>query len=204
MEETFARALQFTLAGAAAFAVALWFAMSIWTYRDIERRSSNIVVQVLATLVVVLGFIPGIVIYLLLRPRETVEQRYQREIEESYLAQELSAVPACPRCDRAVRDEFIFCPDCGTSLRRTCGSCGRLVDADWNICAFCGHDLPARGAASANGRGRVATTSRRQRQYANTDDWEVDIDSDSDEERPSRQRSGQPSPAAGGTQDSWR
>lgn len=204
MEETFARALQFTLAGTAAFAVALWFAMSIWTYRDIERRSTNFIVQVLATLVVVLGFIPGIVIYLLLRPRETVEQRFQREIEESYLAQELRSVPACPACDRAVRDEFIFCPDCGTSLRRTCGSCGRLVDADWQICAFCGHDLPARGAANVNGRGRTAAAARRQRRYAHSDDWEVDVGSDAETESAERKRTSRSSPAAGGSQEDWR
>ncbi len=202
MEESFARALQFTLAGTAAFAVALWFAMSIWTYRDIERRSQNVAVQVLATLVVVLGFIPGILIYLLLRPRETVEQRYQREIEETYLAQELGAVPACPSCDRAVRDEFIFCPDCGASLRRTCGSCGRLVDADWRICAFCGHDLPARGAP-ANGRARSAQP-RRQRQYAHTDDWEVDMADDSAGDAKPRGRSSRSAPASGGAQESWR
>ena len=174
MEETFARALQFTIAGVAAFSVALWFALAVWTFRDIERRSSSIVVQVLATLVVVLGYIPGVAIYLLLRPRETAEQRMQREIEESYLAQELGSVPVCPGCTRPIRDEFIFCPDCGTSLRRTCGSCGRLVDADWSICAFCGHDMPARGVAAANGRARVPVAAR----HGETDDWEVDLETD--------------------------
>lgn len=178
MEEMFARALQFTLAGIAAFGVALWFALAVWTFRDIERRSSSIVVQVLATLVVVLGFIPGIAIYLLLRPGETAEQRMQREVEESYLAQELGSVPVCPGCSRAIRDEFIFCPDCGTSLRRTCGSCGRLVDANWSICAFCGHDMPARGVAAVNGRARVPEVARDRSRHTETSDWEVDLEAD--------------------------
>ena len=204
MEETFARALQFTLAGIAAFGVALWFAMSVWTYRDIERRSTNVVVQILATLVVVLGFIPGIVIYLLLRPRETVEQRYQREIEDSYLAQELGSIPVCPDCGRGIRDEFIFCPDCGASLRRTCGSCGRLVDSDWSICAFCGHDLPTRGAPAMNGRSRAPSAPQRQRRYAQSGDWEVDMDEDAEERTPSRSAPRRTSPASGGTQDGWR
>ena len=186
MEETFARALQFTIAGLAAFGVALWFAMAVWTYRDIERRSSNIAVQILATLVVVLGFLPGIVIYLLLRPRETVEQRYQREIEDSYLAQEISSIAACPICARAVKDEFIFCPDCGTSLRRTCGSCGRLADADWKVCAFCGHDLPHRSGTPANGRSQTIGPSRPQRRYTQTGEWEVDINADGAGEKKSR------------------
>jgi hypothetical protein len=85
LEETFARTIQFIVASIAAFSVALWFALAVWTYRDIGQRTGSIAVQVVSTLVVVLGFLPGVVIYLLLRPRETVEQRYQREIEETYL-----------------------------------------------------------------------------------------------------------------------
>lgn len=178
--------------------------MAVWTFRDIERRSTNVAVQILATLVVVLGFIPGIVIYLLLRPRETVEQRYQREIEDSYLAQELTSIPMCPECARPVRDEFIFCPDCGTSLRRTCGSCGRLVDADWQVCAFCGHDLPNRSAASANGRGRGATAPQRKRQYAQAGDWEIDIEGDISGEASTASTSRRTTPASGSAQDGWR
>jgi RNA polymerase subunit RPABC4/transcription elongation factor Spt4 len=181
LEETFARALQFIVASTAAFGVALWFALAVWTFRDISQRSSNLVVQVLATLVVVLGFLPGVVIYLLLRPRETHEQRYQREIEESYLAQELGALPACPRCSRSVRDEFTFCPDCGTTLRRTCGSCGRLVDIGWAICAFCGYDLPTRAAAGSNGHARIEPSAPRVR-ITNTDNWEVDLEHDDESE----------------------
>lgn len=183
MEETFARALQFILASTAAFGVALWFALAVWTFRDIGQRSTNLAVQVLATLVVVLGFLPGLVIYLLLRPRETREERYQREIEESYLAQELGALPACPRCSRSVRDEFTFCPDCGTTLRRACASCGRLVDIDWAVCAFCGYDLPPRGPIQLNGNGRgVPVTPRAQ--ITRTDDWEVDLENDEEAQEP--------------------
>jgi RNA polymerase subunit RPABC4/transcription elongation factor Spt4 len=189
LEETFARTIQFIVASIAAFSVALWFALAVWTYRDIGQRTGNIAVQIVSTLVVVLGFLPGIVIYLLLRPRETLEQRYQREIEETYLAQELSGLPSCPRCARSVRDEFIFCPDCGTVLRRTCGNCGRLADVDWEICAFCGSDLPARVALEGNGNGRIRERSER---YSHTDDWEVDLDltDGSDAPRPATQEQG--------------
>ncbi|MEZ4572176.1 MAG: zinc ribbon domain-containing protein, partial [Thermomicrobiales bacterium] len=171
-------------------------------FRDIERRSSNILVQVLATLVVVLGFIPGIVIYLLLRPRETSEERYQREIEESYLAQELGSVPVCPRCSRGIRDEFIFCPDCGASLRRTCGSCGRLVDSDWNICAFCGHDLPSRSTARRNGR--VHEPAVPVARHSQTDDWEVDLDTDEDLTRPPAKSGSRSSSGTGSGQEERR
>lgn len=126
--------------------VALWFALVVWTYRDAVLRSRNPLMQVFSTLIVVLFFIPGTVIYLLLRPRETLEERQQRWIEEEYLAQELDEILACPSCSRAVRDEWIYCPSCRFQLRRACQGCGRLVETGWEMCAFCGGDL--RGAAS--------------------------------------------------------
>lgn len=173
MEQTVVRLLEFSIAILAAFSVALWFALAVWTYRDITRRSENIAMQVMATLVVVLGFIPGIVIYLLLRPRETLDERYQRAVEEEYLAQELGSIPVCPNCERSVRDEFIFCPECGTVLRRSCVSCGRLVDADWNLCAYCGVDLPARALSSRNGKVSEESVSAL---VTSSDAWEVDLE----------------------------
>jgi RNA polymerase subunit RPABC4/transcription elongation factor Spt4 len=205
MEATFARVLQFTLAGLAAFSVALWFAMAVWTYRDIERRSTNVAVQILATLVVVLGFLPGIVIYLLLRPRETLEQRYQREIEDSYLAQEIGSIAVCPDCAHPIKDEFMFCPDCGNSLRRTCGNCSRLVDADWKICAFCGHDLPYRSSTpTSNGRGQSAIPPEPQRRHAQSGDWEVDMTSDDIGEPPASAAPGKKSRARRQSQERGR
>lgn len=173
MEQTVVRLLEFSIAILAAFSVALWFALAVWTYRDITRRSENIAMQVLATLVVVLGFLPGIVIYLLLRPRESIEERYQRAVEEEYLAQELGSIPVCPNCERSIRDEFIFCPECGTVLRRTCVSCGRLVDADWNLCAYCGIDLPARALVPRNGKVASESVSTL---APISNEWEVDLE----------------------------
>ena len=141
MEEVLARIVQFSIALIGAFTVALWFALVIWTYRDAVSRSRNAVMQVFSTLIVVLFFIPGVVIYLLLRPRETLEEKQQRWIEEEYLAQELDDVAVCPSCSHHVREEWIFCPTCRFQLRRPCHSCGRLVESAWEVCAFCGIEL---------------------------------------------------------------
>ena len=97
--------------------------------------------QVFSTLIVVLFFIPGVIIYMLLRPRETLDERQQRWIEEEYLAQELDEISICPSCNHAVRDEWIFCPNCRFQLRRACQTCGRLVETNWEVCAFCGDEL---------------------------------------------------------------
>lgn len=152
MEEVLARIFQFSVALVGAFTVALWFALVIWTYRDAVLRSHNPLMQVFSTLIVVLFFVPGVIIYLLLRPRETLDERQQRWIEEEYLAQELDEISICPSCNHGVRDEWIYCPSCRFQLRRACQDCGRLVETGWEVCAFCGAELrlPAtRGAESA-------------------------------------------------------
>lgn len=141
LEEVLARILQFSIALIGAFAVALWFALVVWTYRDAVLRSRNPLMQIFSTLIVVLFFIPGTVIYLLLRPRETLDERQQRWIEDEYLAQELDDLLTCPSCSRTVRDEWIYCPSCRFQLRHACRGCGRLVETGWEMCAFCGVDL---------------------------------------------------------------
>jgi RNA polymerase subunit RPABC4/transcription elongation factor Spt4 len=152
VEETIARVLQFGLAISIAFTVALWFALAVWAYRDISARTENPLAQIAATLVVILGFVPGLLIYLLLRPRETLEAAYQRSVEEDYLAQEIAAYPICPGCRRGLRDEYVFCPHCGMELRRHCVSCGRLVDINWRVCAFCGEPQSLDAARVASPR----------------------------------------------------
>jgi RNA polymerase subunit RPABC4/transcription elongation factor Spt4 len=140
LEETIARLLQVFVALAGAYLLALWFALAIWTYRDITARTTNAVVQVLSTLLAVLFFAPGAIIYLILRPRETLDEAFQRSIEEEYLVQDLEEYPLCPSCRRAVRDDFVYCPHCHVELRGACENCRRLIDLRWEICAYCGAD----------------------------------------------------------------
>ncbi|HQX63600.1 MAG TPA: hypothetical protein PK593_09105, partial [Thermomicrobiales bacterium] len=105
MEALIARILQIFLALTGAYSLALWFALVVWTYRDITTRSANAVTHIFSTLVVVLFWIPGVVIYLLLRPRETLEAAFQRTVEEEYLLQDLDDIQTCPFCNRAVQDD---------------------------------------------------------------------------------------------------
>jgi hypothetical protein len=138
LEEVVARTLQLFLALAGAWALALWFALAIWTYRDITARTTNPITHVFSTLMVVLFWVPGAIIYLILRPRETLDEAFQRAMEEEYLLQDLDDFPICPSCRRSVHDEFLFCPHCTVELRRSCRSCARPVDVRWEICPYCG------------------------------------------------------------------
>jgi RNA polymerase subunit RPABC4/transcription elongation factor Spt4 len=138
MEAIIARGIQIIIALGAAYLVALWFVLIVWTYRDIESRSKNVLTQVFSTLLSVLFFIPGVLLYMVLRPRETLDSTFQRSLEEEYLMQDLEELPLCPTCEQYVHDDFKVCPNCRTQLRDACPACERLVDLRWNICPYCG------------------------------------------------------------------
>ena len=135
--ETAARGAQFLLAIGIAYLLAVWFALVAWTFRDIESRSRSVFTQVFSTLLVVLFFVPGLLLYLILRPKETLDQAFQRALEEEYLLQDLDDLPLCQGCQRAVDAEFVLCPHCQTRLRGPCPACSRLIDVRWGVCPYC-------------------------------------------------------------------
>lgn len=124
------------------FIAALWLALIIWTYRDIRKRSRDRLGQLLAVLVVAVLFIFGIVIYLILRPASTLEDEYQRTLEEEALLQTIEENPVCPGCSRRIREDWVACPSCHTRLRKPCHHCGRLMELPWNLCPYCGTPVP--------------------------------------------------------------
>ena len=133
----------------AAFLAALWISLVIWTYRDIRTRSRDTLVQTLATLLVAVLNLPGILVYLILRPPRTLEEEYQRTLEEEALLQALEDLPLCPGCERRVKDDWQVCPNCHTKLKKTCENCDRLMELPWNICPYCG--TPAAGMRRGEG-----------------------------------------------------
>jgi hypothetical protein len=135
--ETAARGAQFLLAIGIAYLIAVWFALVAWTFRDIESRSRSVFTQVFSTLLVVLFFVPGLLLYLILRPKETLDQAFQRALEEEYLLQDLDDLPLCPGCQRSVDPEFVLCPHCQTRLKGPCPACSRLIDVRWDVCPYC-------------------------------------------------------------------
>ncbi len=138
MEALLARGVQLFVALVGAYFLALWFALAVWTFQDIQSRSRSAMAQIFSTLVVVLLPIAGVLIYLILRPSETLEESFQRSLEEEYLLQDLEEYPFCPKCRRSVQDDFVWCPACRHELREPCSSCERLVDLRWSACAYCG------------------------------------------------------------------
>ena len=122
-----------------ALLAALWLSLIIWAFRDMRHRSRDPFAQILAALLVALLPFIGIIIYLILRPPETLAEAYERALEEEALLQEIEERPTCPGCSRTINPNWILCPHCHTRLRKACPDCNSLMDLQWTLCPYCGN-----------------------------------------------------------------
>lgn len=118
--------------------VALLGGMTIWTFRDMRARSRDILAQVLATLLVIVLPIIGLVVYLMLRPRETLAEAYERSLEQEALLQAIEEPEVCPGCGQRVKSNYLYCPACHTRLKKACPECNRPLHPRWSLCPYCG------------------------------------------------------------------
>jgi RNA polymerase subunit RPABC4/transcription elongation factor Spt4 len=126
----------------AAFIVALWLSLIFWTYRDIKERGKDRLMRFLAVLVVAILFLPGVVIYFILRPRQTLAEEYQQALEEEALLTAIEENQKCPGCSMLVEKDWVICPNCHTKLRKVCHQCRKRMELNWNICPYCGTPAP--------------------------------------------------------------
>jgi RNA polymerase subunit RPABC4/transcription elongation factor Spt4 len=120
-----------------AFLAALWLALVIWAWRDIRNRARDPLAQALAVLVVAVLNLPGVLVYLILRPTRTLEEDYQRTLEEEALLASIEDQMLCPGCERRVKEGWQVCPNCHTRLKKSCQACNQLMELPWNICPNC-------------------------------------------------------------------
>ncbi len=130
-----AATLAVTVAGA--YVLVLWIGIIAWTYRDIRDRTRDTAFQIVAILLVLVFNIPGWIIYMILRPDETLAEAYARSLEEEALLQELEEQGICPSCKRYVTADFVICPYCRTQLKEPCTNCGRPLSFNWVACPYC-------------------------------------------------------------------
>jgi RNA polymerase subunit RPABC4/transcription elongation factor Spt4 len=120
-----------------AFFVALWASLVIWTFRDMRARTRDAFAQFLASLMVLALGPFGIVLYFILRPRETLAEKFERSLEEEALLQDIEERQICPGCKQPIQPDYVLCPICHTRLRAPCIHCGRLIHPRWNLCPYC-------------------------------------------------------------------
>lgn len=121
-----------------AFLFAFWVAMGIWAFNDIRTRSRDWLTIILACLLVLIFPIVGLVLYLMIRPKQTLADVYDRALEEEALLREIEETLACHTCGIPVKDTWIYCANCHAQLQHTCHNCGNLVRNEWDICVYCG------------------------------------------------------------------
>ncbi len=85
----------------AAFIITLWLSLVFWSFRDIRSRTGDKFMQILSILIVTVLFLPGVLVYLILRPKDTIEEEYQKSIEEEALLHTIESSPHCPGCGKA-------------------------------------------------------------------------------------------------------
>lgn len=120
-----------------AFVVIFWLSLIIWTFRDIRSRTQDVFSQVLATLLVAVFFVGGLFIYMILRPRQTLAEIYERQLEEESLLAEMTERQTCSNCHARIESDFQVCPSCSQKLKRPCPKCERLLELRWSFCPYC-------------------------------------------------------------------
>lgn len=126
-----------------AYALVLWLSAVVWVYRDVRSRTNDEVSQWIAVVLVGLFNLPGLIVYLVIRPQATLADPYERSLEAEAVLHELQLIAnACQTCRRPIEDDFVVCPYCRTLLREPCSGCGRAVRTSWVTCPYCATERP--------------------------------------------------------------
>jgi hypothetical protein len=157
-----------------AFFFAFWVAMGIWTLNDIRSRTRDWLAIVLASLLVLVFPLVGLVLYMMIRPRETLADVFDRALEEESLLRELEGTLSCSRCGVPVQDNWNFCSNCHSQLRFACSSCGKAMRHEWSICVSCGADQHESEPSAVDGQSN--STNRGAASQASTSQEMADSD----------------------------
>jgi RNA polymerase subunit RPABC4/transcription elongation factor Spt4 len=118
--------------------IIIWLAFVYWTYRDARLRSEYVPIAVFWTLVILILNYPGLILYLILRPPEFIDDIIERDLEIERMEMLLeNRQLTCPACGSPVKDDFLICPYCRKKLKNSCINCGKPLNLDWKVCPYC-------------------------------------------------------------------
>lgn len=123
-----------------AYLVGLYAVTIFWTIRDAQQRVASAVIPYALGSLALLPYL-GVLLYVIVRPRETLAEKYERELAQRSLLAEAERRQTCPTCSVRVEETWLLCPACRTPLHGVCASCGRIVRLRWDICPHCGKDF---------------------------------------------------------------
>ena len=144
----------------ALFGIALWLALVAWTFKDARRRVDDpVIVGVCVAAATIFGPI-AVLIYLILRPPEYLDDVRERELEIRAMERRLGADRACPFCRNPAEPSFLSCPHCGTKLKEACRRCKSPLDPSWRLCPYCETEVVSLPPAPPPSSRRGITTGR--------------------------------------------
>ena len=127
------------------YVVLLWLGTAYWAFRDMQARTENPILPYFAAALIIFFtpvlFVFAVILYLIVRPRESLAEVYERSLAEETLLAEVEKNKLCPTCRQRVGPDWLVCPNCRTRLHRICPACTRLAEPDWALCAYCGKEL---------------------------------------------------------------
>ncbi len=121
----------------AGLVIVFWLGLAYWVNKDARRRTRNVFLVGIATVV---GLVPyvGPVVYLLVRPAETRNDARSREAElAAFETLAAHRGTTCPECTAPVESDFLVCPVCTTRLRGACAHCNAPLETLWQMCPYC-------------------------------------------------------------------
>lgn len=121
--------------------ILFWLFIIGWVWVDSGERTSKKGLRVGYVLLSAFLNIPGLIIYLIIRPSETIEEIYWADLERRYLKYETADLGDCPKCGSQLFPGYVHCANCGYAVKSRCPKCNLLVNKDHTYCEFCGFQL---------------------------------------------------------------
>ena len=118
--------------------VIFWFFVTAWTFLDARDRTHSRGIILLYSFLVLVFNVPGLLIYLIVRPKSTLEEQYWADLEKRYLLYETAELYDCPKCAFPLQPNFLNCPNCSEVIKTKCNECGANIDRYWKYCSKCG------------------------------------------------------------------
>lgn len=121
--------------------IIFWLVIVGWVWVDSGERTSKNSIRFVYILIVAILNIPGLIIYLIIRPSETIEEIYWADLERRYLKFETAELGDCSKCGHQLLPGYVFCTNCGNEIKVRCPKCNVFVDKDHKHCEFCGFQI---------------------------------------------------------------
>ena len=123
---------------------AFWIVVLYWVWLDSGDRTTNKTTRIAYVFLVLFLFVVGLIIYLLIRPSQTIEEIYWADLERRYLKYETAELGDCPKCGTQLYPGFTFCPNCRYVLKMKCSNCELEMDKQYKYCPSCGNQMLGR------------------------------------------------------------